>query len=214
MKDTPGLDSDGFHYQGKKENRYMNLITLETQRLILRAFTIDDLEAMFLIFSDQEVNTYLPWFPLQSIEDAKQFFEERFAKSTDYKYAICLKEDNIPIGYIHISADDSHDFGYGLRKEFWRQGIVSEASRALLSQVKKDGLPYVTATHDVNNPHSGYVMKSLGMKYQYSYEELWQPKNYLVTFRMYQLNFREHDDFVYKKYWNMYDKHFIEENIE
>lgn len=32
-------------------------------------------------------------------------------------------------------------------------------------------------------------MKQLGMKYQYSYEEQWQPKNLLVTFRMYQLNF-------------------------
>lgn len=26
------------------------------------------------------------------------------------------------------------------------------------------------------------------MSYQYSYEELWQPKNFPVTFRMYQLN--------------------------
>ena len=47
---------------------------------------------------------------------------------------------------------------------------------------------YITATHDVNNPRSGRVMQAIGMRYCYSYEELWQPKNFPVIFRMYQLN--------------------------
>lgn len=76
--------------------------------------------------------------------------------------------------------------------------------------MKKDGLPYVTATHDINNPKSGNVMRRLGMKYRYSYEELWQPKNFLVTFRMYRLNFDDNDKFVCRKYWDMYEKHFVE----
>lgn len=50
------------------------------------------------------------------------------------------------------------------------------------------------------------------MSYQYTYEELWQPKNFLVHFRMYQLNFAEHQE-VYQKYWNMYPNHFIEEDV-
>ena len=54
-------------------------------------------------------------------------------------------------------------------------------------------------------------MQAIGMKYQYSYEEYWQPKLYLVTFRMYQLNFDDQQDRVYKKYWNKYPVHFIEE---
>ena len=53
-------------------------------------------------------------------------------------------------------------------------------------------------------------MKALGMNYMYSYEELWQPKNFLVTFRMYQLNFDNNYEFVYKEYWNKYKNHFIE----
>lgn len=192
----------------------MNLERLETERLILREFTIDDLEAIFSIFSDKLVNTFLPWFPLETMEDAKMFFEEQFAHTHDYKYAICLKEDNIPIGYVHMSNDDSHDFGYGLKKEFWRKGIVSEASQVLLEKIKNDGIPYITATHDVNNPHSGYVMKSLGMKYQYTYEELWQPKNIKVHFRMYQLNFTCDHDFVFTKYWDKYENHFVEDDIK
>lgn len=188
----------------------MNTPMLQTERLILRKFTEKDMQALYDIYRDEEVNTYLPWFPLQSQEEAKTFFEERYVKSSGYRYAICLKSDNVPIGYIHVCMEDNHDLGYGLRKEFWHQGIVSEAGRAVVEQVKKDGLPYLTATHDVNNPRSGNVMKALGMKYQYTYEELWQPKNFLVHFRMYQLNF-DGGDFVYRKYWNQYENHFVEE---
>lgn len=192
-----------------------NTPTLETKRLILRKFTENDIEALFKIYKDEEVNTYLPWFPLKSLEEAEKFFDEKYSKAYElengYKYAICLKTDNIPIGYINISMDHSHDLGYGLKKEFWHNGIVTEASKAVLEQVKKDGFLYVTATHDVKNPRSGNVMKQLGMNYKYSYEEMWQPKGILVNFRMYQVNFDGQDDRVYKEYWNKYDVHFIEQ---
>lgn len=52
-----------------------------------------------------------------------------------------------PIGYINVSMEENHDFGYGLRKEFWHKGIAAEAGKAVVEQVKKDGLPYITATH-------------------------------------------------------------------
>lgn len=68
----------------------------------------------------------------------------------------------------------------------------------------------MTATHDRNNPRSGKVMQKVGMTYRYSYKEQWQPKNLPVIFRMYQLNLNGNNDFVYKKYWDMSDNHFIE----
>lgn len=160
----------------------MNTPQLETERLILRKFTKDDIGALYLILTDKEVNTFLPWFPLKNIEEARAFFETRYAanyeKPQAYAYAICLKVDNYPIGYIKVDMDESNDFGYGLRKEFWHRGIVTEAGRAVIAQVKKDGLPYITATHDINNPRSGGVMRQVGMKYQYFYEKQWQPKDF------------------------------------
>lgn len=90
---------------------------------------------------------------------------------------------------------------------------MTEAGRAVIQQLKKDGVPYITATHDVNNSRSGKVMQKIGMIYQYSYEEQWQPKNFLVTFRMYQLNLDENDSRIYKKYWNHSAVHFIETDI-
>lgn len=193
----------------------MNTPMLETERLILRKFTENDLEALFLILKDEEVNRFLPWFPMKNLEETGEFYEERYAaqyaKPQGYAYAICLKEDDIPIGYIKVDMEEHHDFGYGLRKEFWHRGIVTEAGKAVVEQVKKDGLTYITATHDKENPRSGNVMKKLGMKYCYSYEERWQPKDITVIFRMYQLNFDGNDDRVYKKYWYQYENHFVEE---
>lgn len=193
----------------------MNTPMLETERLILRKFTENDLEALFLILKDEEVNRFLPWFPMKNLEETLEFYEERYAaqyaKPQGYAYAICLKEDDIPIGYIKVDMEEHHDFGYGLRKEFWHRGIVTEAGKAVVEQVKKDGLTYITATHDKENPRSGNVMKKLGMKYCYSYEERWQPKDITVIFRMYQLNFDGNDDRVYKKYWYQYENHFVEE---
>ena len=192
----------------------MNTPQLETHRLILRKFTEGDIGALYEILRDREVNTFLPWFPTERMEDAAVFFRERFAASYQkpqaYSYAVCLRRDNIPIGYVTLQMDDSYELGYGLRKEFWHQGITTEAVRAVAEQAGRDGIPYLTATHDVNNPRSGAVMQAVGMQYQYSYEELVQPKGELVTFRLYQKNLDGAEGRVFRRYWDRSDVHFIE----
>ena len=186
---------------------------LETKRLILRPFEIQDVEALYELLKDKEVNTFLPWFPFTSIEETILYLKEHYLnhEDEDYHYAICLKDDNKVIGYIHVSGDDRHDFGYALRKEFWHQGIISEAAKAFVEMLKTTKIPYITATHDVLNPRSGNVMKTISMRYCYTYTEHWMPKDKDVNFRMYQMNF-DGSDMVYQKYWNMYP-HIIE-NLE
>lgn len=101
----------------------MNIPTLETERLILRKFTEEDIDALFLILKEEEASTFLPWYPVKSIEETRRFYEERYAdkyrQPQAYAYAICRKSDNFPIGYIQVDMEEPHDFGYGLRKEFW-----------------------------------------------------------------------------------------------
>ena len=104
-----------------------NTPVIETERLRLRRFTERDAEALFTILSDPEVNQFLPMFPLTSLEEAGQYLKEHYLSTYEqpsgYHYAVCLKTDDIPIGYINVSDDDSHDLGYGLKKEFWKMGI-------------------------------------------------------------------------------------------
>ena len=111
----------------------MNTPTLKTERLTLRRFTEQDIEALFSILREEEVIRFLPWYPLKDLEETRRFYEERYvlnyARPQGYAYAICLKEDNIPVGYINIDMEEVHDLGYGLRKEFWNRGIVTEAAK-------------------------------------------------------------------------------------
>lgn len=194
-----------------------NTPEIKTKRLILRKFSEKDVDAYFKIMSDPIVNKFLPWYPLKDLEQAKEDLYEKYLKTYldahGFRYAICLQSDNIPIGYVNVSKGDSFDFGYGLLKEFWHKGIVTEASKAVVKLLKNSGIPYITATHDVNNPRSDNVMKNIGMTYRYSYEELWQPKNFKVIFRMYQLNFDGQNERVYQKYWSQSANHFIEDNV-
>lgn len=45
---------------------YENTPELETERLILRKFTDNDIDDMILLYGDEEVNKFLPWFPMKT----------------------------------------------------------------------------------------------------------------------------------------------------
>lgn len=190
----------------------MNDFRLETERLILRKFEEKDMGTIYLLFGDTEVNLFLPWYPVKDMLETYAFYEKRL-KSEKYCFAICLKGKDCPIGYVHVGDDDSHDLGYALFKEFWRQGIVTEACKSVIGLLINEGIPYITATHDKNNPRSGAVMQRLGMRYCYSYQEQWQPKDISVIFRMYQLNLDGQETRTYRKYWDLYDEHFVETDL-
>jgi len=56
-------------------------------------------------------------------------------------------------------------------------------------------------------------VNTLTINYKYSYIEQWQPKDISVIFRMYQLNFDGNNKQIVMKYWDMYEEHFIEDNL-
>ena len=179
----------------KKENTPL----IETDRLILRKFLDTDIEDMFSIYSDKEVNTFLPWFPFASIENTRIYLHNNifaeYKKAIGYRYAIAHKQLNKVIGFISLfqinEETKSGDLGYALSKDFWNNGIVTEACKEVLKKLKDNGFKYITATHDINNPSSGKVMEKLNMIYQSSYDEMWQPKKFMVTFNLYKIEFHD-----------------------
>ena len=190
--------------------------SIETERLLLRHFTEEDLDEFYRIFRDEDVLKYVPMYPVHSLEEAKKLLEDSYFKAYSRgaidNYAICLKQNGQNpkiIGYIGINGGSFYELGYAILKEYWNRGLTTEAAAALLAKAKADGLPYVVATHDRENPASGRVMQKAGMTYRYSYNELWQPKNYWVTFRLYQIDLNgEHS--TDRTLWNKYEDHFVE----
>lgn len=185
---------------------------LETKRLILRPITTDDLKDFFVLLADKKTNIYLPWFPIRSIDEPTKFYKDRFDQSRDinkWNLGVCLKKENKVIGYLTVKNDAVHDFGYALLSDFWNQGIITEASKFIVSKFKEDGIPFITATHDITNPRSGRVMEKIGMKYCYTYKKFWRPKNIEAYFKMYQLNLNDSNAPIYKKYWNESTEKFL-----
>lgn len=131
---------------------------LTTERLRLRPFTRHDLPAILTLFSDPAVNTFLPWWPLATSAEARAFYEARLQ---DQPYCWALELDAALIGYIKVEATAPYELGYALSRAYWHQGLTSEAGAAVLRYVAPI-LPYVIATHDRNNPHSGAVMQQAG----------------------------------------------------
>ena len=167
-----------------------NLFTAESRRLVLRPFCERDLPALRRILTDEKTNVFLPWFPPCSERELRALAEKRFLPAQDaVRLAVCLKEDAAPFGYVTVEGA-AHDLGYGFLPEMWGRGYATEACAALIGRLRAERapLPFLTATHDKNNPASGAVMRKLGMRYCYSYREQWMPKNISVLFRMYQLD--------------------------
>ncbi len=193
-----------------------NTPRLETRRLILRRFAPGDEMALLKIYGDETANRFLPWFPLRTLEEAEALLWERYlsayGQGEGYRYAVCRREDGVPMGYVHVSAGESRDLGYGFRSDCWGHGFATEAASAVVERLRLDGVPFVTATHDVNNPRSGHVMRRLGMRYQYSYGEQWQPKDLWVIFRLYQLNLDGRQR-VYRGYWDSASVRYVEQGL-
>ena len=211
--------------------------TLVTDRLVLRRFTPDDAGFIYELFSHEDEMRFVPAGPMASEADALAYLEKEYlswyraadageqgAYNTplDLRFAICLKDGaaagggataelaGTPIGYVNIdSQNDALDLGYGLSPTHWRRGFVAEAARAVVEAARTAGLPFVTATHDVLNPHSGYVMQRLGMTYRYTYRERWAPRDIDVDFRLYQIDFVPGAE-TYRTYWGRYPLHWVE----
>lgn len=150
-------------------------IFIETERLILRRFTENDVEAMFRNWEgDPKVTEFLRWKTAANLKDAENVLLEwirDYEKADFYQWAIVLKELEEPIGTISVvdkneQLDIVH-IGYCIGSKWWHQGITSEAFKAIIPFFFNEVcVNRIESQHDPNNPNSGYVMKKCGLKYE------------------------------------------------
>ena len=149
--------------------------TLETQRLILRRFALSDAEAMYQNWaSDPEVTKFLTWPTHTSAEISSMVLSDwvsHYAEENYYQWAIVPKSLGQPIGSIAVVRMDERvgkvEIGYCIGKNWWHQGIVSEALEAVIDFFFREvQVNRVEACHDTNNPNSGKVMAKCGMTFE------------------------------------------------
>ncbi len=112
---------------------------LETKRLILRQFRLDDTDrqALFQLFSDQRVTRFYNVNTFTNLEQADVMLRrrhDRFWQKRGIRWAICLKGNDELIGSCGFNAlnkrKQSGELGYELARPFWNQGIMTEAVEA------------------------------------------------------------------------------------
>ena len=143
---------------------------METDRIILRPWQEDDVEALFKWASDPEVGPRAGWPPHKSVEESREIIRTLF--SGEGMWAVVLKETGMPIGcagYLPSSssnlqiADDECEVGYWIARPYWGRGICTEALRLVIDHCfRTKGFSALWGDYFPENPASGKVMEKCG----------------------------------------------------
>jgi RimJ/RimL family protein N-acetyltransferase len=109
---------------------------LETTRLVLRELVPEDIEAVAQVLSDPETMRYYP-APLsrKQVEEWIERNRRRYQEDGVGLWAMVLKSTGEVIGDCGITRqqvdrESLHEIGYHLRRDFWKQGLATEAAIA------------------------------------------------------------------------------------
>ncbi len=147
------------------------ILTLETERLLLRPLTLADTDFIFAHFSDPLVTRHLldepPLTDRAGAEEIIRFYLDPDGMSRYNRWGIHLKTENRLIGtcgYHQWSHQNQRaEIGYDLSPAYWGQGMMSEALRRVLAYgYEQMGLNRIQAVVYVENDRSATLHTHLG----------------------------------------------------
>lgn len=145
--------------------------TLETERLILKMFTVDDAEDVYAYASNPNVGPPAGWAPHRSVKESREIIETVFMPPE--AWAIRIKGDDRVVGVIalepdHIRPDaNSRELGYNLAEEHWGKGYMTEAAEEVLRFAFTElGLSQVGICTSTVNKRSQRIVEKCGFTYE------------------------------------------------
>ena len=144
---------------------------LETERLILRGWQLDDLNDLYEYAKNPDVGTMQGWEP-HSSKEVSLCVLKSFIKS-DEVWAIVLKESGKVIGQLKIIPDENRGkyyakfIHYALSEDYWGKGFMTEAVKRAIEYVFDEmNIDLLTAFHYPHNIRSKRVIEKCGFKYE------------------------------------------------
>lgn len=172
------LEKGFFHPEGP---------VITTPRLLIREFTIDDVNAYHSIFTDPEVTKYISWGPYTSVDQTKNFIvrvveDQKKIPRKSYEFAIVSQSTGELIGYTILQVNISNrsaERAIYLKQTEWNKGLATEAQSAMLDfGFNQLGLHRIWATCDPNNVSSKRMMEKTSMTYEGRLRESrWSPRD-------------------------------------
>ncbi|NQY06238.1 MAG: GNAT family N-acetyltransferase [Flavobacteriaceae bacterium] len=147
--------------------------TIETERTILRPFTLNDAPAVLEFNSNPEVIKYTGDILFTSLEQTIAMMNSVTFKDYEThgygRYAVVYKADNKVIGFCglkYLPEHDETDIGYRFLPEYWGKGIASETAEAIVEfGLIELGLKRIIGVAEPNNIASCKVLEKIGLTY-------------------------------------------------
>lgn len=157
-------------------------VFLESDRLILRQFVVDDLNNLFDLNSDFEVMRYINGGLPTSYQNTKESLAKYLTayKNADCGYWVAIeKTNNKFIGWFHFLTTTNFNYlaefnlvtgdeialGYRLRRASWNQGFATEGSKAIIGKGFSElSVTKVVSWALVENKASIRVMEKVGLR--------------------------------------------------
>jgi [ribosomal protein S5]-alanine N-acetyltransferase len=145
-------------------------LPLVTERLELRAFEPDDLEALHAIYGDPEVTRFIPAYPtLEHTRRALDIHVREARAGNPAFWALIERKSGELIGDAGVGLIEGigpeYELGYTLGPQWWGRGYATEAARAVLKYaIGPLALPKLLALVRPANAASINVIEKIGME--------------------------------------------------
>lgn len=164
------IDIKGYDYE---KINHTGTIPLETERLILRRTSNEDIDEFFFIELNPKLREYLGPTKLGNnlIKNREYFDETKYENKDFYRWTIVKKEDNKVLGTIYLNIHDEKaktaGIDYWIREDEWGHGYITEASKRILEFAFDTlDLNRIESCGAKDNPGTWKVMGKLGLKYE------------------------------------------------
>lgn len=161
----------------------MKIDHLETERLILRPWQEEDAASLYEYAKDPDIGPAAGWPVHTSVENSRQTIINVLA--VPETYAVCLKENNLPVGSIGLkfgsatdltAREDECELGYWISKPFWGCGYIPEAANALIRHAFVDlQVQAIWCGYYDGNEKSKRVQEKCGFTYHHTTENVEVP---------------------------------------
>jgi RimJ/RimL family protein N-acetyltransferase len=147
---------------------------MQTERLLLRPFTVDDAEAYWPLVSHPEVLRYTGETPFISVEQVRQMLQDRPIRDYavyGYGRMACIeKESGRLVGFSGLKFLQNLqevDIGYRFLPDCWGKGYATESAHALMQHgVAEFQLKRLIGLVDPANHASARVLQKLGLAFE------------------------------------------------
>lgn len=146
---------------------------IETERLLLREFTLDDAEVYLTLCSHPLITRHVGGPAMTTLDEARASLLERpiadYRKHGYGRLACVLKSTGAVIGFAGLKYLDDLcdvDIGYRYLPEYWGKGLATEAGGPLIEYgFKQLQLPRILGLVDLDNIASARVLEKLGLTF-------------------------------------------------